>query len=702
MAKKNSTKTITKEKLQASEPRILAYRGWTGVNIKEAAAGWEPAQRGPNQQELPDQFLAVQNNVDTTSLKALETRLDQQLVAEAPAGIEFTGVACLQGERLFCAFSDQSIRFHMLGADPASWTEVPVTDPDAGQSRDWTEIGYYQDTLICLTDGSEIYVGSLETISTEGVSSSRLIPDPEDAPTLKPKGGLKEGDVSRIQMCYVYTNRFGSTLPSRWATIYTNKSPVEWSASSYLEVSGTLPEDYGITGVDVYCTMDDNLDAIFAGHVEIQEGQTKWSYSWLGALADTSVWTNVSLTIPTENNTKGVNAQHFNVHDGRLYFWGGDEKYRLWIGGNPGNELSVARGTGGAFVDIDPGTGTEVNGTAKFKTYSGSSIITVMCGNPNSGMVKRFNLLETNVQVTNELTSKGYMTEEVSNVVGCNSRWGYQVYYDGLYSVDRYGLAVTTMQMEYSNQQRTNYASDAIQNLFTDVLGDELDNARMVCLDGKIYIIMADDEGYLERLILVYDVNQKAWYTYTYDEGDRLLHMMSIDSIKHWEGLGLISRTRIYLMPTTSPKPTTAPECEVFVETGELTYRQPPSATMYLAQLEFKFDYFVGDLTILVEGYDYYGRRFEVVKEVSEPEIDYEYPVYMRIDMLVETFKITFQGRARFRLTHWLSKTYGQSNKVNLVYGFDTGSSYRNRHDGMTDVHHYLESYNNLRRSIVT
>ena len=43
-------------------------------------------------------------------------------------------------------------------------------------------------------------------------------------------------------------------------------------------------------------------------------------------------------------------------------------------------------------------------------------------------------------------------------------------------------------------------------------------------------------------------------------------------AMAHWEGLGLISRTRIYLMPTTSPKPTTAPECEVFIETGELTF----------------------------------------------------------------------------------------------------------------------------------
>ena len=40
MAKRNSTKTATKEALSASEPRLQAFRGWQGINIEEAPKGW--------------------------------------------------------------------------------------------------------------------------------------------------------------------------------------------------------------------------------------------------------------------------------------------------------------------------------------------------------------------------------------------------------------------------------------------------------------------------------------------------------------------------------------------------------------------------------------------------------------------------------------------------------------------------------------
>ena len=42
MAKRNSTKTATKEALQNSEPRIQTFRSWNGINIAEEAPEVDP------------------------------------------------------------------------------------------------------------------------------------------------------------------------------------------------------------------------------------------------------------------------------------------------------------------------------------------------------------------------------------------------------------------------------------------------------------------------------------------------------------------------------------------------------------------------------------------------------------------------------------------------------------------------------------
>ena len=704
MAKKKQT--ATQKAMTSSEPRVTSLRQWAGINVVEKSPGWNPlgsAIAEPNQVDLQDNFLMVQNNCLCTVGKSIETRDDDVLVAEAPDGLELTGVVCLQQNRLIAAFDDGSIRIHVLGDPVDSWAVVPVSDPDsrARSGARWSEIDYYADTLICLSDEAECFIGSLGSLTTEGVRSYRLVSEPTEAPTLTPKGSLEAGDVSRIQVVYVYTNVFGSTMRSPIATLYVNASPVEWSAAKYLTVSGTAPTGYDITGVDVYFTMDDNTEFAFAGHVTLTDGGA-WSYNWLGALADTSQWTNVSLELPTENTTKGVNARHLTHIDGRLYFWGGDLEYRLYVGGNPGNELSVARGVGGAFVDIEPGTGTRVECVLKHKTYSASSIITVLCGNPNTEQVKRFNLLETNVTVTNELTSKGYMTEEVSNVVGCNSRWGAGVFEDGLYAVSRYGLALTTHAMEYNNQLRVGYASDQIKPIFTDRLGKRLNNARLVYVDGIVHLVLGQEESdELDPVIFCYDIGAKAWWTYTYGTDQRILHVFAVDSQEFEEGCGVVTRTRVALIPTTGPKLDTPPNFgECYLETGELSVRLPPNETCYLAQLEFDFDYFVGTATITVTGADYYGRRFEVTKEVTYDEMVLDLQAWVRVDMLVRNYHLSVRGPARFRLIQILQKTYSQSSKVNLVYGFDAWGQVVDHYSG-TGAYDAIDSYNNLYNAIV-
>lgn len=733
MAKKNSTKTATKEALSASEPRIIAFRQWSGINIKEAPLGWTPLDPHHQQSDLSDNFLMLQNNIITTSSKALETRLDTMKIADPPVGYKLTGVVCLQEDNLMVAVTDgdpahdEKIIGRKVTADLSEpWKEIPVSDVDrrADQVIQIASINYYQSKLIVFTEYAEIFLGDLVDRYTKGVKSAKYVPDPTQAPTIKLMGSLKEGDITRVEVTYVYTNVFGSTLSAPKSVVYTDSNPVEWHGGKYIHISGTAPTGYDITGIDLYCTLDENQDAIFIGHVNLVDGGP-WSYSWLGALGqDTSQWTNVSLTIPTSNDTKGVDARYMNVHDGRLYFMGGTDPYRLYIGGDPGNELSVARGLGGAFVDVEPGTGLHINNTHKFKTYNGASIVTLMCGNVNTSNVKRFNLLETNVTVTNELQSKGYMTEEVSNVVGCNSHWGSGVFADGLYAVSRYGLAVTTQAMESSNQLRAQLVSDAIQPVFTDRISELLSNSRMIYIDGVIYLILSvpdsdndDPENVnkhtgLDRVILCYDIDQKAWYTFTYEDTDKteeeILHVFQIDYQGYIEGIGIVLPSGIKMIPTTGPHSEEPPEFTALIETGELGIQLPPQRWCYVAQMELRFDYIVGDLEVEIYGRDYYGRLYKVYKKITTKGKDGKYhllrdhPEWIRVDRYVETYSMRIKGKAHFRMTNFNSKTYQQSTKIGIEYGYDSLSDYMGRHGELVDEHHYLDSYNNLRLAIVT
>ena len=107
--------------------------------------------------------------------------------------------------------------------------------------------------------------------------------------------------------------------------------------------------------------------------------------------------------------------------DGQLYFWGGAPEYRIWIGGNPGNRFSVSTGTGGGFVDCEPGVGTVVTNVLKFKTQQGASIVTALCDSANSQREHRFNLVETNISLSNEQSAKAWQAEKVAGTVGCNA-----------------------------------------------------------------------------------------------------------------------------------------------------------------------------------------------------------------------------------------------------------------------------------------
>lgn len=782
MAKKNSSKTATEKAIQSSEPRIATFRGWKGVNYVDSPLTWDPLESGDGkfrQTDLAPTFFMVQNNLETTPTLGVETRHDSMSIGDMPdsdkaAGWKFTGISCMHLHWLFAvarrdegqSFKERIYYRSLLSDDTSSWSVLKLSDPSSGDDPDnyeIAEIGFYESRMLATTkrgNNGKLFLGLVSVangdISIKGMDWSNntesrsgfLVSNPHiDDPTtpvnmtavgMKSGSGISEDDshVVRIETTYAYVNRFGSTLAcENHNTIYVEFSPTLWSSSSYVKLSypGTdtrIIPGSGITGIDFYGRDTENTDWVFIGHIDVtpRAGGVAWSYNWLGNMTDISQWATSQLQTPTANDTMGPEVSHFAVHDSRLYYWGvPDKPYRLYIGGNVGAEFSIARGLGGAWVDIEPGSGYDIMGTAKWKTVSGANIVTIMCGNRNTNKVKRFNLVETSISVTNEINYKSYMYEEVSNVVGCNSRYGYGVFSDGLYSLSRYGLLITTMAMEYNAQMKSQSVSEAIKPLFTERLGAYLRDGRMICINDVIYIALSEDSDRsdpvnLDNVILCYDIGLQAWYTFTHDQvygngvgndPDKIHHILAIDSDEFTEGLGAITDTQVRLYPTTGIQEPTVPKFQVILETGELMHKSPMQEFTYIQQLEFRFDYFVGDpndpAEILVEGTDYYGRQFKIRKLLNiESRGNHgltgeqrNYIEWIRVDKIVESMRIRVKGRARFRLTHIVSKVYGEANVIGTPYGFDAHDTFKNRSGMEQEIHHYINDYDNLRRAII-
>lgn len=808
MAKKNSSKTATEKAIQSSEPRVMSYQNWQGVNFVDAPLTWQPLETTPKafrQTDLPANYLMVQNNLETTDTLGIETRYDSIKIIEAPIG-NFTGVSCVYKHWLFAvirAETDYIMYVDLLANNrQESWQLITVqignqSDP---QNLEICEIGFFESNLVATArynnegvlllakvetpnDDSTIAIKGMDW-STRSESVSNYIVDtpkikgtvsghldePSTMPVMTVHGmGSRTGSPSSdetaavlVQVKYCYTNRMGSTLAhsdnriNAGTATYVELSPALWNAKKYVTIApdtGESGEISSVSGIDFYGRDTENLDWVFIGHIDVTKDQVRngtWKYDWYGNMTDITQWLTSQLMVPTDNTSHGPDATHFNCHDSRMYYWGMPSKpYRLWIGGNPGAEFSVARGLGGAWVDIEPGSGYDIMGTAKWKTTSGANIVTIMCGNRNTTKVKRFNLVETNLSLTNEVAYKSYMYEEVSNVVGCNSRWGFGVFSDGLYSLSRYGLMLTTMAMEYNSQMKNQSMSDVIEPIFTNQVGKYLRDGRLVWINDIIYIAFSDeDSGYLDNVVLCYDMNLKAWYTFTHDQTvdteddpDHILHIFAIDSDEYIEGLGAITESEIRLYPTTGNQDPVVPKFNVLLETGELVPRLPTQAFWYVQQLEFRFDYFIGyseetdehpgPATILIEGVDYYGRYFTIVKELNrkgrrwqtenhngnptatiidntgkhefEDVIEHRnYLEYVRIDKLVESLRIRIKGHARFRLTHINAKMYQQADTIGTPYGFDAADMYMNRRGEYNIIHHYIDDYNNLKEAVVS
>lgn len=713
-----------------TEPRLQVFRQFGGCNFQlsprdfDYSFNHEAYDEHPTQTDLMMNQVVVQNNARITPTFTIETRQNLKTLFDAPAGRKFTGVATLIGSRIFAAtvtdpagdvtsLTNNRIYHANIGdATKGVFTEyVAATDLD-GTLRDntWTYLGYADDKLVGMTKGKQIWTGALSDYTGEDpftLTNAKEV----DTPTaltfasLTKKGSLEISAAItptcpfRISIRHTYLNKYGPTLPSAALTFYASKPTTEWSTAAYVQISSTAPTGYAIEAVELYYTEGDYQTAAFLGRVNFsgQDGGA-WSYNWTGYLFDPSMLAVANLSLPTQNYTSGVPASRMEVIDGQLYFWGGTPGYRVWIGGNPGNRFSVSTGTGGGFVDCDPGRGNVVREVLKYKTQQGAAIVTMLADNENSQQEHRFNLIETNISLSNEQPIKGWSAEKVAGAVGCKSYYGAKVAGDGLYAVSRYGLAITTLTMEYNSQIKIEYISDAIEPVFLQQYGNQLDKAVLFTVNDIIYMAFGSPNGDLDNVIFCYDMALKTWWTYTLDVDEPILNMIHIDHEDKREGIGIITADNIYLLPTTRLDPhTLLPNHEVLIETAELSTVQPLQSMAHLTQLEFRFDYFIGELDIDVIMVDQFGRTIHNHKKVNHSTLQHQLSEYMRIDKVVESYKIIMKGKANMRLTHFISKNYPKSNRIGSVYGFDT----RQSHSSSGSIFRTFNSYNDLRNAII-
>ena len=691
-----------------SEPRLQVFKEFGGCNFelspREFTLGKDVYQE---QSDLQMNFVVIQNNAGIASNKTIETRNNIVKLFSVPSDREFTDAAILIGHEFYIGLDDGQLKYGNLGAD-VLYNVTLTNKADGSPAHHWKSFAYADNKLIGTTQENQLWTGN---VSGHEISNARRIPDPlalSVANNLIAKGSLSIVDEAhrsddypyRIAIAYTYINKYGPTKHSNQVTFYANYPVDEWHGGRYLVIHGTAAVGYDIEAVEFYYTTGNSSSLLFAGRTDIAGGNGgNWTFDWYGYLDATSMWPVANLIAPTENFTEGVKASHVACIDSRMYFWGNStQPQRLYIGGNSGNLFSVSPGTGGGFVDVEPGSGQDIRVVTKYKTQSGASIITMLCNSKNSQLEQRFNLVENSVSLSNEQSMKSWQAEQVAGAVGCKSYNGAIVCEDGLYSVSRYGLALTTMTMEYNSQIRANYVSDPIKPVFTDKNRSLLQNSAILECDGVIYLAFGKNETELDNMLFCYDIDQKAWWTINLDIDEAILNIINIDYEGYREGIGIITKNSVYLLPLTKDDaPTVNANFPVTIQTGELSTQQPQQNWFYISQLEFRFDYFRGSVLVELTGIDQFGRKVTTKKRISHDSTVYNDAEYMRVDLRLQSYQIRITGTARFRLTHFIAKVYTMSAKQGLVWGFDDSQSFRS--DG--DIHPTFLDYNDIRKAII-
>lgn len=692
----------------SSEPKLQVFKEFGGCNFELSPRSFTLGKDVYQEQsDLQMNFVVIQNNAGVDHNKTIETRNNLVTLFSAPDGRTFTDACVLVGQEFYIGLDNGDLKYANLGA--SSFNNVTLTDKsDNHPGHHWKSLAYADDKLIGTTSENQLWTGA---ISGHNISNARKVPNPGalTISNLTPKGSLRISasyDATdypyRVAIAYAYVNKYGPTAHSAQFTFYANYPVDEWHGGRYLNVHGSASAGYAIDAVEFYYTTGNSSTLLFAGRTDRSLGNDpawSWSFDWFGYLDATNMWPVANLIAPTENYTEGVKASHVTCIDSRMYFWGNSSQpQRLYIGGNSGNLFSISPGTGGGFVDVEPGSGQDIRIVTKYKTQSGASIVTMLCNSKNTSMEQRFNLVENSVSLSNEQTMKSWQAEQVAGAVGCKSYNGAVVCEDGLYSISRYGLALTTMTMEYNSQIMTNYVSDAVKPAFTDKNRSLLKNSAIIECDGVIYMAFGRDDTHLDNMLFCYDIDLKAWWTVSLDIDEPILNLIHIDYEGYREGIGIITSNHVYMLPLTKDDPPTlAATFPVTIQTGELSTQQPQQSWFYLSQLEFRFDYFKGSILVELTGIDQFGRKVATKKTFSHDSTEYDLAEYMRVDLRLQSYQIRITGTARFRLTHFISKVYVMSNKQGIVWGFDDSQSFRSA----GDIHPTFKNYNDIRKAII-
>lgn len=701
-----------------SEPRLQIFRDFAGCNFEESPRNFTlgDIDNVPEQSDLQMNYVVIQNNAAITSNKTIASRSNLRELFTAPAGKVFTDASILIGQELYIATQDGSICYGNLGQDLNHFMTLNEhADPKTGKHH-WESFVYIDEQIIGATKENQLWTTDGE-LSDHTMSNCWYVEKPamlSFSENLIPQGSLKIVDRDtwvankndeqfnypyRIGIAVTYLTKFGPTEISPTLVFYANKPVAEWSTDCYMSIFGHRPSNVDVRAIEFYYTVDNSATLVFMGHEDLSSDPTNpWQFDWYGYIEATSDWALGNLIAPTENYTQGAPVSRIACIDSRVYFYGGEPGYRLYIGGNSGNLFSVSPGTGGGFVDVEPGTGQEIRYVDKYKTQSGASIVTMLCDSENSSQEQRYNLVENQVSLSNEQNMKSWQAEQVAGAVGCKSYHGALVCEDGLYSVSRYGLALTTMTMEYNSQIRANYVSDPIKPVFTDRLGTLLKNAVLLEVDGILYVSFGKNNDELDNILFCYDIDNKAWWTYTLDVDEPVIDMIHIDYEGYYEGIGIVTAKHIYLLPTTfEDGPNDPPTFDILIETGELSAQKPEQSWLHVSQLEFRFDHFIGNMQIDLIGIDQFGRKITTTKYINHNKAVYDLAEYMRVDLRLQCYKIIIHGRANFRLTHFIAKEYVMSGKQGLVWGFDDTQSYRS----FGDIHPEFKNYNDIRLAII-
>lgn len=707
-APKKRTSTKRTGKPSAGEPRMQTFTRFGGCNFLLASHPFDLAVNDEDaQSDLQMNFLAIQDNVSLRENGSLQSRENIIDLLYLPAGEMFTGVSVLIGGEIFAASASGKI-FHGRLSDGTLSEEVTINNLNGGDTN-WTFLGFADNCLVGMTDDYRLWTDPVNQFS---LSDALEIPTPDPLSYLEggignniqAMGELKisrtatEECPHRLSLLYTWVNKYGPTLPSPPLSFYANKPTTEWSALAYLRIAVPVPDDLAVSAVELYYTEDTYQDPAFFGRTDVDKSSRQAIFNWTGYVSDTSMWTIANLTVPTQNYTKGVPASKMVQHDGKLYFWGGTPEYRCWIGGNAGNMFSVSTGTGGGFADADPGTMTKIREVVKFKTTSGSTIVTALTDNPNSKFERRFNLVENNITLSTEQAVKGWQFEHIDGTVGCKSFYGAESAADGLYAISRYGLSLTTLTMEYNTQLRVQYVSDNIKPVFVSQYGNQLTKSVLLSIDDILYMTFGSPVDNLDNIIFCYDIDRKAWYTYSLDMDEAILNMIQIDHEAHQEGIGIFTKNRMWFLPTTKlMESNDNANFSILLETGDLSTVQPLGPEFYLSQLEFRFDRFIGNMRIDVVGIDQFGRKVTTSKYINHDTPQYNLSEFMRIDLVLESYKVTITGTSNFRMTHFIARVYPKSQQINEVWGFNSMQS--NTSSG--SIHKYFKDYNDLRQAII-